>query len=131
MTSWPESRPLTPRHVAAEGALADRLVLESLLHELRDLVRQAKHALDDEIRTYPTPIPRCDAQFNHLYEQRERFTEVVARINAISAAADLPHEPMQFLAGFVASAPFTDGVSERALRERVRCVLARSSPPRA
>jgi chorismate mutase len=112
--------------IAGEGSMTDCISLESLLNELRDLVQEAKHALDDEIRAYPTPIPRCDAQFNHLYEQRSRLTDVVARINAISAAPD-DRELMQFLAGFTASAPFTDDASERALRARVRSALARSS----
>ena len=39
-----------------------------------------RHQLDAEIRGYPTPIPRCDAQFNHLMEERAR---VVERLEAL------------------------------------------------
>lgn len=35
-----------------------------------------------EIRAYPTPIPRCDAQFNHLIESRERLFHELARLDA-------------------------------------------------
>jgi hypothetical protein len=43
-----------------------------------------------EIRAYPTPIPRCDAQFNHLIERREGLFQELARLDAarLSAAAD-------------------------------------------
>ena len=49
--------------------------------------RERVHA---EIRAYPTPIPRCDAQFNHLIEQRDRLFQELSRLDAArsSAAAD-------------------------------------------
>jgi len=55
---------------------------------VRDRLARAKRSLDDEIRTYPTPIPRCDAQFNYLYEQRGQITELLQRMDASLAAAD-------------------------------------------
>ena len=46
--------------------------------------RERVHA---EIRTYPTPIPRCDAQFNHLIETRERLFHELARLDAARSSA--------------------------------------------
>ena len=40
-------------------------------------LREALAKLDAEIRAYPTPIPRCDAQFNHLMEERERLRRLL------------------------------------------------------
>jgi hypothetical protein len=40
-----------------------------------------------EIRAYPTPIPRCDAQFNHLIESRERLLHELARLDAARSSA--------------------------------------------
>ena len=40
---------------------------------VRARLEAEKRRLDDEIRSYPTPIPRCDAQFNHLYERRQQI----------------------------------------------------------
>ena len=34
-------------------------------------LEEERRRLDAEIRAYPTPIPRCDAQFNALFERRE------------------------------------------------------------
>jgi hypothetical protein len=46
--------------------------------------RERLHA---EIRAYPTPIPRCDAQFNHLIEQRDRLFQELARLDAARSSA--------------------------------------------
>jgi hypothetical protein len=46
--------------------------------------RERVHA---EIRAYPTPIPRCDAQFNHLIETRERLFHELARLDAAQSRA--------------------------------------------
>ena len=52
------------------------------VEDLRIRLEARRRRLDEEIRAYPTPIPRCDAQFNHLFEQRAR---IVAAIEALAA----------------------------------------------
>lgn len=56
--------------------------MSDLVSELRARLEAQRRRLDDEIRQYPTPIPRCDAQFNHLFDQRAR---IVAAIDALAA----------------------------------------------
>lgn len=56
--------------------------MNELVSELRARLEAQRRRLDDEIRHYPTPIPRCDAQFNHLFDQRAR---IVAAIDALAA----------------------------------------------
>jgi hypothetical protein len=53
----------------------------------------------DEIRTYPTPVPACDAQFNHLLELRRMLPEELARLEA--AARD----PAASVEAFVRASP--------------------------
>ena len=48
--------------------------------EVRSQLEAEKRRLDEEIRNYPTPIPRCDAQFNHLFEERERILRELAQL---------------------------------------------------
>jgi hypothetical protein len=36
----------------------------------------------EEIRNYPPPIPACDAQFNHLCEERDRISQELGRLDA-------------------------------------------------
>jgi hypothetical protein len=46
-----------------------------------------RERIQAEIRAYPTPIPRCDAQFNHLIEKRERLFQELARLDAARSSA--------------------------------------------
>jgi hypothetical protein len=46
----------------------------------RAALEARRRQLDAEIRAYPTPIPRCDAQFNHLMEERERIVSELASL---------------------------------------------------
>jgi hypothetical protein len=48
--------------------------------QVRSQLEAEKRRLDEEIRNYPTPIPRCDAQFNHLFEERERILRELAQL---------------------------------------------------
>ena len=49
-------------------------------------LRETLARLDAEIRAYPTPIPRCDAQFNHLMEERDRIRRLLEEIAAREAS---------------------------------------------
>jgi hypothetical protein len=47
------------------------------LQETLSRLEARRAELDGEIRAYPTPIPRCDAQFNHLMEERARVVQQI------------------------------------------------------
>ncbi len=49
---------------------------------LRARLEQTQEAVAAEIRTYPPPIPACDAQYNHLLERREALSAALARLDA-------------------------------------------------
>jgi hypothetical protein len=85
---------------------------QALAAEISRFLEAARAALDDEIRHYPTPIPRCDAQFNHLYEQRSRLAR------ALDAVHETDEQAAAFVRAFAAAAPFSDSDAERALRSR-------------
>jgi len=42
----------------------------------------AQRLLGREIRSYPTPISGCDAQFNHLLAERARVSDALAQLEA-------------------------------------------------
>ncbi len=54
--------------------------------EIRGVLEQERERIRDEIRTYPPPIPACDAQFNDLLERREQVTCALARMDEIAGA---------------------------------------------
>lgn len=112
------------RGMTLTAADVDRL--RSLGAELRDFVLRAKRALDDEMRSYPTPIPRCDAQFNHAYEQRSRLAALLQRIDAATGGRDDASALLNAMDEF-ASLPSTDGaVDEQSLRARIAEELAQA-----
>lgn len=79
------------------------------LHGLRD-------RLAAEIRTYPTPITRCDAQFNHLYEQLGRLSRDLDSIEGAKSERAAVQT-------FLAAKPYTDDASERDFRARVKAAF--------
>ena len=48
--------------------------------ELRNLLEQERVRVQEEIASYPPPITACDAQFNHLLEQRTRVARELTRM---------------------------------------------------
>jgi hypothetical protein len=52
------------------------------LADTRTALEAEKHRLDEEIRNYPTPIPRCDAQFNHLFDRRAAIVRQLEQLEA-------------------------------------------------
>ena len=91
--------------------------MTALASQIVEHLHAVRERLAAEIRTYPTPITRCDAQFNHLYEQLGRLARDLDAIEAErskGAAAE----------GFLASKPYTDDASEREFRARVKAALA-------
>jgi len=102
--------------------------LRALVAAVRDFVLRAKRSLDDEIRSYPTPIPRCDAQFNHAYEQRARLAALLQRIDeATSDAADAT-EPLRAMAELSTLPAIGETREEEALRARIADALAGVGP---
>jgi len=94
--------------------------LRALVAEIGGFLERTREALDDEIRHYPTPIPRCDAQFNHLYAQRSRLAR------ELDAARETDGQALAFVRAFVASAPFGESDAERTLRSRASRAIERS-----
>jgi hypothetical protein len=98
---------------------ADVHRLRSLGTELRDFLLRAKRSLDEELRTYPTPIPRCDAQFNHAYEQRGRLAELLNRVDAALGPAGGASELLGAMTEFAALPSAGETAEERSLRTRI------------
>lgn len=104
----------------AHDLKADLATLRRLWKEVRSDLLRAKRAIDEEIRGYPTPIPRCDAQFNHLHEQRGRLARELDRIDALSEKNLRYQDYVRLIEEFIASAPYLDDEEERQLRARTK-----------
>jgi hypothetical protein len=98
----------------------DSAKLESMWNGIRLHLEDLRRALAAEIRNYPTPIPRCDAQFNHLYEQQARVARDLDRIGALAEKNPGGEDYVELIGRFVASAPYTDDGAEREFRSRMK-----------
>ena len=98
----------------------DSMKLESMRTEIRLHLEDRRRALVAEIRSYPTPIPRCDAQFNHLYEQQARLARDLDRIVAPPGKSPKRGDTIELIRQFVASEPYTDDAAEREFRARMK-----------
>ncbi len=98
--------------------------LKSLWKEIRDDLKRSKQVIGEEIRNYPTPIPRCDAQFNHLYEQQARLARELDRIAALAEKSLKREDYIELIGRFIASAPYADDDAERQLRPRLKSELS-------
>jgi hypothetical protein len=52
---------------------------------VQDKLETMRVALNQEIASYPAPITGCDAQFNHLLEQRTDLNAELGRVKAALA----------------------------------------------
>jgi hypothetical protein len=98
----------------------DSAKLASMWNEIVLHLEDRRRALAVEIRDYPTPIPRCDAQFNHLYEQQARLARELDRVGAIGGKGLKRGDCVELIERFIASAPYTDDAAEREFRSRMK-----------
>lgn len=73
--------------------------------EARAVLKERLAALNAEIGSYPGPITGCDAQFNHMLEERTKLNAELSRLES-SRAAGADNDA---LARFKESCPFLAG----------------------
>lgn len=66
------------------GAAHSHSAWDRIRAHLEDRMRRVR----DEIRSYPAPIPACDAQYNFLLEQREALTDELHRLRELMGGGD-------------------------------------------
>ena len=100
----------------------------ALAAELRAFLVRSRASLDEEIRTYPTPIPRCDAQFNFVYEQRARVSQWLSQLDAALDGGEGSGALASATAAFVSAPPLGSSTEEQALRKRLVADRPTSDP---
>jgi hypothetical protein len=57
----------------------------NILMELKNYLQENRARIYEAIRIYPSPIPACDVQFNHLLEERARLSKELNLVDALLA----------------------------------------------
>jgi len=58
------------------------MTYEDCLARARQDLQTARQLLQDDIRTYPTPISGCDAQYNYLIGLRASLSDAIEALDA-------------------------------------------------
>jgi hypothetical protein len=70
----------------------------------------------EEIRTYPAPIPACDAQYNFLLEEREALTSELHRLRELMQGTDSSEDPSISVDEFLNMTTHLDDAAKREIR---------------
>ena len=100
-----------PHRARREAELA-----EFVWKQIKDVLERERDRIYEEIKNYPPPIPACDAQFNHLLEQRARVSRELARMNEAAGTPLSVTACRKFLDELVASSDLIAGEDEARLR---------------
>ena len=85
---------------------------------VRSQLESERSRIVEEIRAYPTPIPRCDEQFNHLIRRRERLSEELTRLE--DAARSTASADASRLEAFIDSSQCLDDNVRSRLKSALR-----------
>jgi len=97
---------------------------EKLAAALRALDRVERHleaaraAVKAELAAYPAPITACDAQYNHLSDERRRLTGELARLAAARREIREASDALSSLDAFLAASPHLAPVAGRKIKAR-------------
>ena len=103
--------------MTADG-LADRVA--ATRDRIRALLESERRQVLEEIRNYPTPIPRCDQQFNHLIDRRELLVQELARLAATTGSSVAASDRGARLAAFIDSCAGLDADLKLRLQTALR-----------
>ena len=94
--------------------------MDTIWQEIRDHLEREKLRVVTEIRSYPAPIPACDAQFNHLMQQRACITRELGRLDTAQRdAADRYRVIEEFIDASLCLKPAAKASLSRRLRQQI------------
>jgi hypothetical protein len=88
--------------------------------QIKLVLERERDRIYEEITTYPPPIPACDAQFNHLLEQRERVFRDLARADEAARMSGSLAACGELLDEIVKGSDLIAGDAEQKLRSYLR-----------
>ncbi len=82
--------------------------------QIKAQLESTRHRIIGEISNYPAPRPACDADFNHLLEERARIADELNRLyTAVNTGfADARRQ----IENFIAASAFLDDAGKQKIR---------------
>ena len=100
-------------------------VVARICGEIRDILERKRLKLAEDIVKYPTPIPACDADFNHMLAERARIQADITRLESLSASAVAGAEKTGLIAEFAALSPDLDAAARRRIKSALKDAVSR------
>jgi len=73
---------------------------------VRKQLEDERYRIAREIGQYPTPIPACDQDYNHMLAERERLNEELARLEEAERRSATAADPRAAIDEFIRSSPW-------------------------
>jgi hypothetical protein len=110
---------------AGEGRTSVRNEIEDAWSALQRSLEIRSRELQEEVRTYPTPIARCDVQLTQIIEERDAAVERLKRAGDLEGVrATVPNDEwLARLRAFAAGLELEDGETAARARERLLAAL--------
>ena len=108
-----------PRIDVAADAVA------KICDEIGDVLERKRLKLAEDIVKYPTPIPACDADFNHMLAERARIEADLTRLESLRAPAVPGAELTGLIAEFAALSPDLDASVKRRIKSALKDAVSR------
>jgi hypothetical protein len=115
---WAAAEQFRRLHEQLQERLQAEVALAVLLQSrIEGHLESERRRICAEIRDYPTPITACDAQFNHLLEQRASISQELALLREASQRSDGSGGSLELLSQFAQSSRHLDEITRQ-------CILA-------
>ena len=88
--------------------------VQAAWQRIRAHLESTRSLIASEISHYPAPRPACDADFNHMLEQRGRITDELNRLHAATGAPSA--NDRRQIDDFIATSKYLDDACRQAVR---------------
>ena len=89
------------------------------LEEIKCHLERRKEEIYSEIKSYPPPIPACDAQFNYLLELRNAVADELSQVNSLLNHANGESDPIHTVESFIFGSTLLHKRAKIAFQERL------------
>lgn len=73
---------------------------------VRKRLEEERYRIVKEIGKYPTPIPACDQDFNHMLAERERISDELIRMEEVEKRSLAADDPFSLIDEFIRSSSY-------------------------
>ena len=92
---------------------------QEIWQDIRAQLENKQQRIIGEISNYPAPRPACDADFNHLLEERARISDELNRLHAAASAASA--NIRKSIEEFMAASGYLDDTGQ----QRIKLLIAK------